>query len=88
MRPRASGKAEREKFSKIPEEDDMAESKSTRADTQTERPKANGQPKRHLVTALTLMHGADTQQTYTYNAAGVGAVGLAIPTGNEWKRAA
>lgn len=66
----------------------MAESKSTRVDTQAERPKVNGQPKRHLVTAFTLMHGATTQQTYTYNAAGVGAVGLAILTGNEWKRAA
>ncbi|MDO9014572.1 MAG: hypothetical protein Q7U84_07330 [Polynucleobacter sp.] len=37
----------------------------------------------HLATAFTLMHGADTQQTYTYNAAGVGAVGLAIPTGQD-----
>jgi len=37
----------------------------------------------HLATAFTLMHGADIQQTYTYNAAGVGAVGLAIPTGQD-----
>jgi len=46
MKLRASGKASQFNLNHVPEEDDMAEAKSTTEDTQAERPKVNGQPKR------------------------------------------